>query len=277
MPTKSKRAESVTSINELSNLSRRRALITGAAGGLGKVLADTLAELGADLVLVDRHGSDLDGLQASLTERWGVKVMHLVCDLEQQTQRAELIGNLKGSGEGLNILINNAAFVGTSDLQGWVVPFEEQTVETWRRALEVNLTAIFDLCQGLTPLLKVARGASIINIASIYGMYGPDWNLYQGTTMGNPAAYGASKAGLVQFTRWLATTLAPSVRVNAISPGGIFRNQPPIFVDRYEARTPLGRMATEDDFRGVAAYLASDMSKYVTGQNIVVDGGWGVL
>ena len=264
------------SIKELSNLQGRRALITGATGGLGKVIADTLAELGADLVLVDRPGSDFDRLSESLIKRWGVKIEIQICDLEQEVRRTELLTRLNDSCSGLNILINNAAFVGTSDIQGWSAPFEQQTVETWRRALEVNLTAIFHLSQGLTPLLKVAEGANIINMASIYGMYGPDWNLYQGTSMSNPAAYGAAKGGLIQFTRWLATTIAPKIRVNAISPGGIYRNQPQNFVDRYKAKTPLRRMGTEEDFRGVIAYLASDMSKYVTGQNLLVDGGWGV-
>ncbi len=258
------------------NLKGRRALITGATGGLGKVMADTLAELGADLVLVDRPGSDFQSLTETLSQRWGSRIQHWHCDLEQQDKRAELMNWLKSSGEGLNILINNAAFVGSSKLQGWAVPFEEQTVETWRRAMEVNLTAVFDLCQGLTPTLKAAEGASIINISSIYGEYGPDWRLYEGTNMSNPAAYAASKGGLIQLTRWLATTVAPQVRVNAISPGGVFRNQPEKFVARYEARTPIGRMATEDDFRGVVAYLASNLSQYVTGQNMAVDGGWGV-
>ena len=266
----------MTTLKELSDLTGRRALITGATGGLGKVMAQTLAELGAGLVLVDRERADLLALSVDLIERWGVKVECQVCDLEQQEHRTALMDSLRGSGQGLNILINNAAFVGTSDLQGWGVPFELQTVETWRRALEVNLTAIFDLCKGLTPLLKVAPGANIINMASIYGQYGPDWSLYEGTSMSNPAAYGASKGGVLQLTRWLSTTIAPHVRVNAISPGGIFRNQADAFVQRYETRTPLGRMATENDFRGVIAYLASDLSKYVTGQNLSVDGGWGV-
>lgn len=266
----------MTTLKQLSNLKGRRALITGATGGLGKVIADTLAELGADLVLVDREKSALDRLSESLIKRWGVKIESQICDLEQQEQRTELVARLKSGRSKLNILINNAAFVGTSDLQGWSEPFEGQTVETWRRALEVNLTAIFDLSQGLAPLLKADEGANIINIASIYGTYGPDWSLYKGTSMSNPAAYGAAKGGLIQFTRWLSTTVAPTIRVNAISPGGIYRNQPEQFVERYKAKTPLGRMATEDDFRGVVAYLASDMSKYVTGQNIIVDGGWGV-
>lgn len=265
----------MTTIKELMNLQGRRAVITGAAGGLGTMMADTLAELGADLVLVDQPSSACQNLAEKLTARWGVTIQYRQCDLEQQDQRTELMQWLKNSGEGLNILINNAAFVGTSELQGWAVPFDKQTVDTWRRAMEVNLTAVFDLCQGLSPLLKVAEGASIINIASIYGELGPDWRLYEGTNMSNPAAYAASKGGLIQFTRWLATTLSPHVRVNAISPGGVFRNQPVEFVQRYEARTPLWRMATEDDFKGIAAYLASDLSAYVTGQNILVDGGWG--
>ena len=266
----------MNTIKELMNLKGRRALITGATGGIGKVMADTLAELGADLVLVDRPGSDFQSLTEALTQRWSTNIQHRNCDLEKQEQRAELMDWLKAGGKGLNILVNNAAFVGTSELKGWGVPFEQQTVDTWRRALEVNLTAVFDLCQGLTTMLKVAEGASIINIASIYGEYGPDWSLYEGTSMSNPAAYGASKGGLIQFTRWLATTIAPHVRVNAISPGGVFRNQPEIFVKRYESKTPLKRMATEEDFRGVIAFLASDMSCYMTGQNITVDGGWGI-
>jgi NAD(P)-dependent dehydrogenase (short-subunit alcohol dehydrogenase family) len=254
----------------------RRAMITGANGGLGKVIASTLAELGCDLLLVDHPDSNIEGLTEALTQGWGTNVQHWYCDLEQQDQRAKLVNWLRKGEEGLNILINNAAFVGTSELDGWAVPFEEQTITTWRRAMEVNLTAVFDLCQGLAPVLTTAEGASIINIASIYGEYGPDWGLYKDTKMSNPAAYGVSKGGLIQLTRWLATTVAPLIRVNSISPGGIFRNQPEQFVARYKAKTPLDRMATEDDFRGAVAFLASDLSRYVTGQNIAVDGGWGV-
>jgi len=139
------------------------------------------------------------------------------------------------------------------NLSGWNVPFEQQTLATWRRALEVNFTAIFDYCQGLIAMLRTADGASIINIASTYGMHGPDWSLYESTTMGNPAAYGALQGGLIQFTRHLATTLAPAVRVNAISPGGVRRNQPDQFIARYTARTPQQRMATEKDLRGAVA------------------------
>jgi len=266
----------VTTVKGLMNLKGRRALITGASGVLGRMMADTLAELGAELVLVDLPGTEFHDLVELINKRWNVNSKYFHCDLEDQDQRTELVKLVKESLDGLNILVNNAAFIGATDLQGWSVPYEMQTVDTWRRALEVNLTAVFDLCQGFTPMLKAAEGANIINIASIYGEYGPDWSLYEGTSMSNPAAYGASKGGLLQFTRWLATTIAPHVRVNAISPGGVYRNQPDKFVSRYEKRTPLGRMASEDDFRGAMAYLSTDMSRYVTGQNLEVDGGWGV-
>lgn len=263
-------------IAKLMSLTGRKALITGAAGGIGRVVAQTLAELGAELILVDRPGADYGTLIPELERDWDAKVKTLDCDLEQQDDREILIDAVRIKERGLDVLVNNAAFVGTSNLQGWVTAFEQQTVEAWRRALEVNLTAAFDLSKGLTPLLSQSNGGSIINVASIYGLYGPDYGLYEGTSMGNPAAYAASKGGLIQLSRWLATTLAPVVRVNSLSPGGVFRNQPDAFVKRYEERTPLARMANEDDFRGAIAYLASDLSRYVTGQNLSVDGGWGV-
>ena len=265
----------MTTLKTLMDMRGRRALITGAGGGLGRVMAETLAELGADLVIVDRPECDMGALEQHLRDQWSIGTQTIPCDLECEEQRTCLIEAIKGDGRGLNVLINNAAFVGASDLQGWVAPFEQQTLDTWRRAMEVNLTAAFHLCQGFTPELRQAKGGNIINIASIYGELGPDWRLYEGTAMGNPAAYAASKGGLIQLTRWLATTLAPHIRVNAISPGGVFRHQSEEFVRRYESRTPLGRMATEDEIRGSIAYLASDLSNYVTGQTNVIDGGWG--
>lgn len=265
----------MTTLDALMNLNGRRALITGAAGGLGRAMATTLAELGADLILLDRSDTPLGNLAAVIKATWDVHVDVRHCDLESQVEREAFIAELLQESR-LDILINNAAFVGTSGLKGWGVPFEQQLIETWRRALEVNLTAAFHLCQGLAQMLRSSGRGSIINIASIYGEYGPDWGLYEGTSMSNPAAYGASKGGLLQLTRWLATTMAPAVRVNAISPGGVARGQAQAFVERYEARTPLGRMATEDDFRGAVAFLASDMSAFITGQNLLVDGGWSV-
>lgn len=266
----------MTTFKELSDMSGRRVLITGGAGHLGRIMAETLAELGAFIVLLDRPGARFGSIQSDLMHQWKASCLCIECDLESEEDRNSAIQEIKSDGIGLNCLINNAAFGGTTALEGWVTSFETQSLETWRRALEVNLTAPFHFSQAFAPELKVAKGGNIINITSIYGEHGPDWRLYEGTEMGNPAAYAASKGGLVQLTRWLATTLAPEIRVNAISPGGIFRNQPKVFFERYVSKTPLNRMATEDDFRGVFAYLASDQSNYVSGQVISVDGGWGV-
>jgi len=261
-------------IADLMSLHGRRALITGATGGIGQEMAVTIAELGGSLLLVDRPGSDYESIKQKILDNWNVEIECIDCDLENEDARIALINMINKDEQGLDILINNAAFVGTSGLEGWVTDFENQSIETWRRAMEVNLTSAFHLSQGCAPLLRKSKKSSIVNIASIYAINGPDYSLYDGTDMGNPAAYAVSKGGLIQLTRWLATTLAPDIRVNAISPGGVLRNQPKEFIQRYNARTPLGRMATEEDFKGVIAYLASDLSQYVTGQNLLVDGGW---
>ena len=264
------------SIKALMSLRGRTALVTGAAGNLGSTMSGALAELGATLILVDLPGSSLGALAERMRSQYGVHVTERYADLEDPLHRAELIQWVNESNKQLNVLLNNAAFVGTSDLEGWAVAFEDQRLDTWRRAFEVNLTAVFDLVKGLKSLMECSVGANIVNIASIYGAFGPDSSLYEGTTMNNPAAYGASKGGLIQLTRWMSTNLAPKIRVNAISPGGVLRGQPEVFVERYSKRTPMKRMATEADFIGAITYLATDLSGYVTGQNLAVDGGWGV-
>ena len=257
-------------LKDLMSLKGRTALVTGATGGIGRQMALTIAELGGDLVLTDRPGVDYGSLTAEINQIRNVQIDLIDCDLENEGDRKKLCSQV---GQ-LDILINNAAFVGESGLDGWVSDFESQTIETWRRALEVNLTAAFDLTKGFARKLRKSGRGSVVNVASIYGVNGPDYSLYTGTAMGNPAAYSVSKGGMIQMTRWLATTMAPDIRVNAISPGGVIRNQPDEFVQRYEQRTPLNRMATEKDFKGVTAFLVSDMSSYVTGQNLLVDGGW---
>lgn len=266
----------MTSLAELQDLRGKVALVTGASGGIGRVICRTLAELGADIALLDRNDDALQKLAAELRNDLGVNAQPILMDLEAENQRLTVVDRICEHFSGLNVLINNAAFVGDSRLTGWAVKFEHQEIDTWRRAFEVNLTACFHLCQLLTPMLSQGDSGSIVNIGSIYGIVGPDWRLYSGTSMGNPAAYAASKGGLIQLTRWLSTVLAPRIRVNCISPGGVFRGQPQNFVDEYVARTPLGRMATEEDFMGAIAFLSSGLSKYVTGQNLVIDGGWTV-
>lgn len=261
-------------LQELMSLSGRVALVTGGAGHIGGAICETLAELGATVAVLDVSQTATIRAAEKINNKFGINAMPLIVDLaDQQAVQAVPLQVLDRFGR-IDILVNNAAFVGTSNLNGWVTPFQDQLPETWRDAIDVNLTAPFVLTQACSDALAESGHGAIVNVASIYGLVAPDMSLYEDTQMGNPAAYGVSKGGLLQLTRWLATILAPNIRVNAITPGGVFRNQPDVFHDRYRRRTPLKRMATEEDFKGAIAYLVSDLSAYVTGHNLVVDGGW---
>jgi len=263
-------------LRELMSLEGRVALVTGGAGHIGRSVAHALAELGANIAVVDLSASGCADVAAELGRSWPVTAIGFDCDLEHSDAVRDLPRRVRERFGRIDVVVNCAAFVGTSGLEGWAVPFEQQSDATWRRAIEVNLTAPFILVQAAAADLRASGHGSVINISSIYGLAGPDWRLYQGTSLGNPAAYAASKGGLIQATRWLATTLAPQIRVNAIAPGGVFRDTPEPFLSRYVARTPLARMAREEDFKGAVAYLASDLSAYMTGQCMTVDGGWTV-
>lgn len=259
------------SLAQLQNLHGRVCLITGGAGHLGKMFAEVAAELGADLALIDTQPSPF---ASELAARFSVRCEAFAIDLADHDLVAALPTRVAESFGRLDVLVNNAAFTGNSRLDGWAVPFAEQSSQAWLAALDVNLHAPFLLAQKAAPFLAAHHVGAIVNVASIYGVVAPDFSLYEGTNMANPAAYNASKGGLIQLTRYLATVLAPDIRVNSLSPGGISRNQPASFVERYETKTPLRRMAREEDFKGVAALLMSDLGAYITGQNLIVDGGW---
>jgi len=256
------------------NLKGRKALLTGGAGHIGLALAQALLELGASVAIADLDEEECSKRVAELHTSGHENIWSLPVNLlDEQSTRHAVQSVLQKVG-GLDILIHCAAFVGTTDFPGWGAPFDQQSLTAWDAALRVNLSAAFIMAQEGRQALEASGHGSIILISSIYGLVGPDMSLYQDTTMQNPAGYGASKGGLLQLTRYLATVFAPKVRVNAITPGGVWRNQPESFVQRYEKRTPLQRMGIEEDFKGAVAYLASDLSAYVTGHNLVVDGGW---
>jgi NAD(P)-dependent dehydrogenase (short-subunit alcohol dehydrogenase family) len=258
------------------DLRGRVALVTGGGGHIGAAICETLGELGASVAVLDVNKNAVVQVAEQIRNTFDVKTLPLAVDLAEQETLQSVPAEIVGNFGRLDILVNCAAFVGTSNLKGWVVPFIEQSPATWRDALEINLTAPFVLIQACTGALLGSGKGTIINVSSIYGMVGPDMRLYEGTSMGNPAAYSASKGGILQLTRWLAAVLAPGIRVNAVTPGGVLRGQPETFQRRYVERTPLSRMATEEDLKGAVAYLASDLSAYVTGQNLIVDGGWTV-
>lgn len=247
----------------------RRALVCGAAGHIGGAVCEALVERGASVCV-----SDLDGNATAERAAALGRAISRPCDLADETATRALVRDVVHELGGLEVLVHTAALVGTSELHGWAAPFEEQTVAAWDEALRLNLTSVFVLAQEARTALAASGSGSVIVFGSIYGIVGPDPSLYEGTQMANPAGYGASKGGLLQLVRTLATTLAPDVRVNAITPGGIERGQPEVFRKRYRTRTPLRRLAREEDIKGAVAFLASDLSAYVTGHNLVVDGGW---
>jgi NAD(P)-dependent dehydrogenase (short-subunit alcohol dehydrogenase family) len=260
------------SLKQLMDLSRRRVFLTGGAGHIGNACAEALIELGATVAIVDRDPAACEERARELGDAaWG-----LACDLSDEASVRGAIQSAIERMSGLDILVHCAAFVGTTQVPGWGVPFESQSVAAFEAALRVNLTSAFIMAQEARAALEQSGHGSIVLVNSIYGLVGPDMSLYEGTAMANPLGYGASKGGLMQLTRYLATLLGPKIRVNAFSPGGVERGQPTVFRERYEARTPLRRMAREEDMKGAVAYLASDLSAYVTGQNIAVDGGWTV-
>ena len=262
------------SIAQLSDLSGRKALLAGGTGHIALAAAEGLVELGATVAIVDLDPEACRARAAALERTRRGAAIAVPGDLADEAATRAAVRQVVAALGGLDILIHCAALVGTTRVEGWAVPFEEQTVAAWDAAIRVNLTSAFVLVQEARSALQSSGHGSVILFSSIYGMSAPDLTLYAGTTMANPGGYGASKGGLLQLTRYLASVLAPAVRVNAISPGGVWRNQPAPFIERYEARTPLKRMACEEDIKGAVAYLASDLSAYVTGHNLVVDGGW---
>lgn len=252
-----------------SRLDGRVVLVVGGAGHVGAAVAAGCLDAGARVVIADLDQS----LGASQAAAAGEAMRFEHVDLESESETRDLVPRTLRHWGRLDVIVHAAAIVGTSGKIGWLSSFETQTFDIWRRALEVNLTAPVVLTQAAVPALKETRG-NVIFIGSIYGVVGPDLRLYEGTGMGSPAAYAASKGGLAQMTRWLSTVLAPAIRVNAVSLGGLARGQDPRFVKAYVDRTPLGRMGTEDDAVGAVVFLASDAAAWITGQNLIVDGGW---
>lgn len=264
------------SIKKLIDLQGRVALVTGGAGHIGSAICDALAEAGADIVVIDCNKELCEAKTRQIIDEFKVEALSLVIDLTDEQELRKIPDRVLKQFHSIDILVNCAALVGTSSLKGWGVGFNEQNAETWRLALEVNLTAPFILTQVCSKALVQSYHGSVINIGSIYGLLGPDMKIYDGTSMGNPAAYAASKGGLLQLSRWLSTVLAPDIRVNSITLGGVYRGQQEAFCSKYINKTPLKRMAVEEDIKGAAVYLASDMSSFVTGHNLVVDGGWSI-
>ncbi len=255
-------------------LDNKTIILTGAAGFIGSNSARSLAMVGADLILIDIDRAKLNSLRKEIHNIVPCNIETIVADITSATQRDRIIDHIRKNRICIDVVINTTGMVGTSRESGWNTSFDKQKIGPWRKSLEINLTSIFFLIQSLEKYMQKSSDPSIINISSMYGSAVPDYQIYKDTNINNPAGYSISKAGLIYMTKWLATTLAPKIRVNCVSPGGIYRKQNKKFVSKYIKKTPLKRMATEEDITGCILFLSSSLSKYMTGQNIIVDGGW---
>lgn len=256
------------SYKDLFNLSGKTALVTGGAGLIGREIVKALHEFGAIVYLADVQKNKVAGL----VDDKRIKYVHLDITSEESVDKA-VNGIVKESGT-IDIFANSA-YPRTHD---WGLKLENIPFKSWQQNVDSQLGGCFLCCQRVAEIMKKHDGGSIINLGSMYGMVAPDFSIYEGTEMTMPAAYAAIKGGTIAFTRYLATYYAKyNIRANSVSPGGIFDNQDAAFVEKYSRKTPLRRMGNPEDIAGAVVFLASSASSYITGQNIVVDGGWTAL
>ncbi|MEX1229002.1 MAG: SDR family oxidoreductase [Planctomycetaceae bacterium] len=255
------------------SLKGRVAIVTAGAGPLfGQSVSAALAEAGATLITASRSLAANDEYAESLKAK-GYDAHGMAADICDPDSLRKLHGDVKQKFGKIDILVNSAL---TRDGHGG--GFEEQTPETWKRSAEGDFAGLFLMCQLVIPDMVAQKKGSIINISSIYGVVSNDPTIYIGTTMKQPPSYTFVKAGMINFTRYLACYYGKQgVRANCISPGGYANDQPEPFVSNYNARCPVGRMLDHEDIKGAVVFLASDASEYVTGTNLMVDGGWTAL
>ncbi len=248
-------------------LDGRRAVVTGGLGRIGSAIARALAEAGASVTIVDQATKG----SASLVRELGPGAMFEAADTSVPDAVPGLVAALDRRLGGIAVWVN-CAYPRTAD---WGVKPEQDRPESWCRNVEMQMVATCLTADHVAQRMAKRKGGSIINIASIYGLVGPDFSVYDGTDMTSPAAYSAIKGGIIGHTRYLASYYGRrGVRVNVICPGGVFAGQPKRFVTQYARRTALGRMAKAEELGPPAVFLASDASSYVTGSVLAVDGGW---
>lgn len=274
------------SISTLFDLSGRVAIVTGACGLLGIEHCDVLAEAGANVVLADIRLESCQNMSQNIASRRKVKALLVEVDVSIKESVTRMVKRVLDEFGRIDILINNAALtvkVGSEQIKDYFAPFEDYPLEIWEKALNVNLTGTFLCCQAVgKQMVKQKRGV-IINICSTYGVVAPDHRIYANArspydptnTFNTPASYSATKGAILALTRYLATYWAgKNIRVNALTPGGVFDQHDEEFVKSYSYRTPIGRMADKKEYHGAILFLASDASSYMTGANLIVDGGW---
>jgi NAD(P)-dependent dehydrogenase (short-subunit alcohol dehydrogenase family) len=260
------------------DLNGKVVLLTGGAGILGSRFARALVANGARVALVDRDSGKAEETAHNINQAHKNSVQAFTADITQLEQLKQLKTAVESKLGPVDVLINNAAVKSPNFFE----PFESFPLEDWNTVMAVNTTGVMLGCQVFGSAMAERGSGSIINTLSIYGIVAPDQRIYEGSeyegrAINTPAVYSTSKAAVWGLTKYLASYWGnKGVRVNAITPGGMFSGQNETFVKKYSARVPLGRMGKPDELCGAVLFLASDASSYVTGQNIVVDGGLSV-
>ncbi|HEX2830032.1 MAG TPA: SDR family oxidoreductase [Burkholderiales bacterium] len=254
------------------------AVLTGGGGILGSRFADALARRGASVAVLDREAAKAQAVANDVARAHGVKALGLATDVGSRDALRDARREIEGALGAATVLINAAA----TKTDGFFDPFEEFKAGDWDEVMRTNVTGAMYAAQEFGGGMAKRGGGSIVNILSIYGVVAPDQRIYEGSMyegrpINTPAVYSVSKAALWGLTQYLSAYWGHAkVRVNAVSPGGVFSGQNETFVARYSARVPFGRMAEGDEISGAVVFLASRAASYVTGQNIVVDGGLSV-
>ncbi len=242
----------------MNSLKNKIIIVTGGSGLLGRE------------IIKDLNAKDATAINADINVETDLRKGTLQVDITSEDSVLEAIKSVSEFYGKIDGLVNNA-YPRTKD---WGTKFEDITYDSWKVNIDMQMNTIFLFIQKIMPELLKTKG-TIVNMASIYGVVGNDLTIYENTSIGTAAQYSAIKGGVINFTRYLASYYGrQGVRVNCVSPGGIFDNQHEIFVANYEKKVPMGRMGNPDDIAPAVSFLLSDEAKYITGQNLIVDGGW---
>jgi NAD(P)-dependent dehydrogenase (short-subunit alcohol dehydrogenase family) len=269
---------SKSNYRDLFELSGKIAVVTGGIGILGKHFCKGLAEFGASVAVVDLNELQAIELAEELNLLYGSQCIGVGADVADEISVRKMVSRVESALGPIDILHNNAASKG-DDVNRFFDSVETFRIETWRQIMSVNLDGMFLVAREVGSYMAARGSGSIIQTASIYGVVGPDQRIYDGSSymgrsINTPPVYSASKSGVIGLTKYLATYWAnKGIRVNSLTPGGVESGQNELFQSRYSNRVPMNRMAQPDEMVGALIFLASDASSYITGQNIVVDGG----
>ena len=264
--------------SELFSLANKVVVVTGGAGLLGQVFCQALVDVGAHVAIVDLDLASAETAAKKINKSDAQKVVAFESDITSPESVTQMVANVVKQLGRIDVLVNNAASKGSS-LDAFFESFEDYSLKTWREVMSVNIDGLFLVAQAVGKQMKKQGGGSIIQTSSIYGVVAPDQRIYEGSeyngrAINTPAVYSASKSAVNGLTSYLSTYWASSkIRVNSLTPGGIASGQNSEFNKKYSNRVPLGRMGEASELVGALIYLASDASSYVTGQNLIVDGG----